>query len=267
LLGIVQLSALLRQPRDTALEDIMEDAMTTLTPDLDQEEVAFRFQKYSLASAPVTDHAGRLVGMITVDDMVDVIQEEHSEDLLALSNVSSADASDTVFETVKARVPWLGVNLLTAFIASGIIAMFEGAIEQIVALAILMPVVAALGGNAGSQGLAVAVRAIATRELDGTAARRAVLRETLAGLINGLIIGVGVGVAALIWFQDVKLAGVIAVAMLGTFIWAGLSGILVPLSLKKLGADPAVASSVFVLTLTDVMAFFSFLGLASLVLL
>lgn len=267
LLGIVQLSALMRQPRDTALEDIMEDPMTTLTPDLDQEEVAFRFQKYSLASAPVTDSAGRLVGMITVDDMVDVIQEEHSEDLLALSNVSSADASDTVFETVKARVPWLGVNLLTAFIASGIIAMFEGAIEQIVALAILMPVVAALGGNAGSQGLAVAVRAIATRELDGTAARRAVLRETLAGLINGLIIGVGVGVAALIWFQDLKLAGVISVAMLGTFIWAGLSGILVPLSLKKLGADPAVASSVFVLTLTDVMAFFSFLGLASLVLL
>ena len=199
--------------------------------------------------------------------MVDVIQGEHSEDLLALSNVSSADASDTVFESVKARVPWLGVNLLTAFIASGIIAMFEAAIEQIVALAILMPVVAALGGNAGSQGLAVAVRAIATRELDGTAARRAVLRETLAGLINGLIIGVGVGIAALIWFQDLKLAGVIAVAMLGTFIWAGLSGILVPLSLKKLGADPAVASSVFVLTLTDVMAFFSFLGLASLVLL
>lgn len=267
LLGTVQLSALMRQPRDIALEDIMHDPQTTLTPDLDQEEVAWRFQKYSMASAPVTDHAGRLVGMITVDDMVDVIQEEHSEDLLALSNVSSADVSDTVMETVKARVPWLGVNLLTAFIASGIISLFEGAIEQIVALAILMPVVAALGGNAGSQGLAVAVRAIATRELDGDAARRAVLRETLAGLINGLIIGVGVGLAALLWFQDVRLAMVIAVAMLGTFIWAGLSGILVPLTLKRLGADPAVASSVFVLTLTDVMAFFSFLGLASLVLL
>lgn len=267
LLGTVQLSALMREPRATAMQDIMHDPQTTLTPDLDQEEVAFRFQKYSLASAPVTDQANRLVGMITVDDMVDVIQEEHSEDLLALSNVSSADISDTVLETVKARAPWLGVNLLTAFVASGIISLFEGAIEQIVALAILMPVVAALGGNAGSQGLAVAVRAIATRELDGSAARRAVRREVLAALINGLIIGVGVGLAALLWFRDVPLAIVITVSVLGTFIWAGLSGILVPLSLKKLGADPAVASSVFVLTLTDVMAFFSFLGLASLILL
>lgn len=267
LLGTVSLASLLRQPRDVLLEDIMEDPMTTLTPDLDQEDVAYRFQKYSLASAPVTDSANRLVGMITVDDMVDVIQEEHSEDLLALSNVSSADASDTVFETVKARAPWLAVNLFTAFIASAIIAVFEGAIEQLVALAILMPVVAALGGNAGSQGLAVAVRAIATRDLDGASARRAVLREVLAALINGLIIGVGVGIVALVWFQDIKLSLVIAAAMLATFLWAGLSGILVPLTLKRLGADPAVASSVFVLTLTDVMAFFTFLGLASLVLL
>ncbi len=267
LLGTVSLAALLRQPRDVLLDDIMEDPMTTLTPDLDQEDVAYRFQKYSLASAPVTDSANRLVGMITVDDMVDVIQEEHSEDLLALSNVSSADASDTVFETVKARAPWLAVNLFTAFIASAIIAVFESAIEQLVALAILMPVVAALGGNAGSQGLAVAVRAIATRDLDGAAARRAVLREVLAALINGLLIGVGVGIVALVWFQDIKLSLVIAAAMLATFLWAGLSGILVPLTLKRLGADPAVASSVFVLTLTDVMAFFAFLGLASLVLL
>lgn len=267
LLGIVQLAALLREPRDTALEDIMEDPQTALTPELDQEEVAYRFQKYSLASAPVTDAAGRLVGMITVDDMVDVIQEEHSEDLLALSNVMSADISDTVFETVRARAPWLAVNLVTAFIASGIISMFEGAIEQLVALAILMPVVAALGGNAGSQGLAVAVRAIATRELDGASARRAVLREVLAALINGLLIGAGVGLVALVWFQDIRLGLVIAAAMLATFLWAGLSGILVPLGLKRLGADPAVASSVFVLTLTDVMAFFTFLGLASLVLL
>ncbi|MFN4025219.1 MAG: magnesium transporter [Hyphomonas sp.] len=267
LLGIVSLAALLREPRETALEDIMEDPQTALTPELDQEEVAYRFQKYSLASAPVTDAAGRLVGMITVDDMVDVIQEEHSEDLLALSNVSSADISDTVFETVKARAPWLAVNLVTAFIASGIISVFEGAIEQLVALAILMPVVAALGGNAGSQGLAVAVRAIATRELDGASARRAVLREVLAALINGLLIGAGVGIVAVVWFQDIRLGLVIAAAMLTTFLWAGLSGILVPLGLKRLGADPAVASSVFVLTLTDVMAFFTFLGLASLVLL
>jgi len=265
--GIVSLASLLREPRDTALEDIMHEPITELSTSTDQEDVAFQFQKYSLASAPVTDDAGRLVGMITVDDMVDVIHDEHSEDLLALSNVSSADASDTVYETVKARLPWLGINLFTAFIASAIISVFEGAIEQIVALAILMPVVAALGGNAGSQGLAVAVRAIASRQLDGAAGRRAILREVLAAAINGLLIGAGVGLIALFWFGDGALGLVIAFAMFGTFLWAGLSGILVPLGLKRLGADPAVASSVFVLTLTDVMAFFSFLGLATLVLL
>lgn len=265
--GIVSLASLLRQPRDTALEDIMHEPTTELNTSTDQEDVAFQFQKYSLASAPVTDEAGRLVGMITVDDMVDVIHDEHNEDLLALSNVSSADASDTVFETVKARLPWLGINLFTAFIASAIISVFEGAIEELVALAILMPVVAALGGNAGSQGLAVAVRAIASRQLDGAAGRRAILREVLAASINGLLIGAGVGLIAIFWFGDGALGLVIAIAMFGTFLWAGLSGILVPLGLKRLGADPAVASSVFVLTLTDVMAFFSFLGLATLVLL
>jgi len=265
--GIVSLASLLRQPRDTALEDIMHEPTTELNTSTDQEDVAFQFQKYSLASAPVTDDAGRLVGMITVDDMVDVIHDEHNEDLLALSNVSSADASDTVFETVKARLPWLGINLFTAFIASAIISMFEGAIEELVALAILMPVVAALGGNAGSQGLAVAVRAIASRQLDGSASRRAILREVMAAAINGLLIGAGVGLIAIFWFGDTALGLVIAIAMFGTFLWAGLSGILVPLGLKRLGADPAVASSVFVLTLTDVMAFFSFLGLATLVLL
>jgi magnesium transporter len=171
--------------------------------------------------------------------MVDVIQEENTEDLLALSGVSSADGSDTVWESVRARAPWLGVNLFTAFIVSAIISLFEHSIEQIVALAVLMPVVAALGGNAGSQGLAVAVRAIAERELDGSAARRAVLREFLTGVVNGVIFAIGVGLIALAWFQDVKLSLVIAAAMLATFIWAGLSGILVPLTLKRLGADPA----------------------------
>jgi magnesium transporter len=205
--------------------------------------------------------------MITVDDMVDVMQEENAEDLLSLLNVTSADGADTVWDTVKARAPWLGVNLFTAFIASAIISLFEGAIAQVVALAVLMPVVAALGGNAGSQGLAVAVRAIAERQLDGDAARRAILREVLSGFVNGLIFAIGVGVISLVWFRDIELALVIATAMLATFVWAGLSGILVPLGLKRLGADPAVASSVFVLTLTDVMAFFSFLGLASIVLL
>ena len=255
LIGIVQLATLLRTARDVQLSDIMKDPLSSLKPDMDQQEVAFQFRKYSLAAAPVTD------------DMVDVMQEENAEDLLSLLNVTSADGADTVWDTVKARAPWLGVNLFTAFIASAIISLFEGAIAQVVALAVLMPVVAALGGNAGSQGLAVAVRAIAERQLDGDAARRAILREVLSGFVNGLIFAIGVGVISLVWFRDIELALVIATAMLATFVWAGLSGILVPLGLKRLGADPAVASSVFVLTLTDVMAFFSFLGLASIVLL
>ncbi|MEQ3744850.1 MAG: magnesium transporter [Henriciella sp.] len=266
-IGYVLLSQLLRLGRDVKLADVMETMHSNIDVDMDQEEVAYQFQKYSLASAPVKDHSGRLVGMITVDDMVHVIQEENTEDLLALSNVSSADGSDTVWDSVKARAPWLGINLITAFIASGIIAMFEGTLEQIVQLAILMPVVAALAGNAGSQGLAVAVRAIAEREMEGDAGRRAIVRETLTGLVNGVIFAVGVSIIAFIWFQSIPIAGVIGVAMLLSFIWAGISGIVVPLTLKKFGADPAVASSVFVLTLTDVMAFFSFLGLATLVLL
>ena len=168
---------------------------------------------------------------------------------------------------MRARAPWLAVNLLTAFVVSAVIALFEGTLQQIVALAILMPVVAALGGNAGSQGLAVSVRAIAERELEGSAARRAILRECLTGLVNGVLFAIGVAVIAYVWFRNPALSGVIGVAMLATFIWAGLSGVLVPLSLKRMGADPAVASSVFVLTMTDIVAFFSFLGLASLVLL
>lgn len=265
--GFVLLSQLLRAPRETKLVDIMEDFNSEISVDLDQEEVAYQFQKYALASAPVKDKDGRLVGMITVDDMVNVIQDENTEDLLALSNVSSADGSDTVWDSVRARAPWLAINLVTAFIASGIIAMFEGTIDKLVQLAILMPVVAALAGNAGSQGLAVAVRAIAERELEGSAQQRALVRETLTGLVNGVIFAIGVGLVALVWFQDVKLALVLAAAMFASFVWAGVSGIAVPLALRKAGADPAVASSVFVLTLTDTMAFFSFLGLATLVLL
>ena len=265
--GYVNLSALFRMPRATPLADIMMQLESDIIVDLDQEEVAYQFQKYSLASAPVKDGEGRLVGMITVDDMVDVIQEENTEDLLALSNVTSADGSDTVWDSVKARAPWLAINLITAFIASGIISLFSNALEQIVALAILMPVVAALGGNAGSQGLAVAVRAIAERELDGAAARRAILREFLTGVVNGILFAVGVGLIAGFWFGSSQLAVVIGMAMFATFVWAGLSGILIPLGLKRIGADPAVASSVFVLTLTDTMAFLSFLGLATLFLL
>lgn len=265
--GVVTVAALMRAARDVKLADIMEPLDSDITTDLDQEEVAYQFQKYSLASAPVKDEGGRLVGMITVDDMVEVIQEENTEDLLALSNVTSADGSDTVLDAVKARAPWLGLNLFTAFIASGVISLFEGAIDKIVALAILMPVIAALSGNAGSQGLAVAVRAIAEREMEGKAVRRAILREFLTGVVNGLIFAIGVGLIAFVWFGDYELSGVLAAAMFLAFVWAGLAGVLVPLTLKKLGADPAVASSVFVLTMTDVVSFLSFLGLATLFLL
>ncbi|WP_018146685.1 magnesium transporter [Henriciella marina] len=261
--GEVPLATLLRSARDVNLSDIMQEVQSGITVDMDQEDAAYQFQKYSLASAPVTDDVGRLLGMLTVDDVVDVIQEENTEDLLALSGVNAADGSDTVLDSVKSRAPWLAVNLFTAFIASGIISLFEGTLDQIVQLAILMPVVAALGGNAGSQGLAVAVRAIAEREMEGDAGRRAILRETLTGLANGVIFAFGVAVIAFAWFQDPQLSLIIAVAMFATFIWAGFSGIVVPLTLKRVGADPAVASSVFVLTLTDIMAFFSFLGLAT----
>lgn len=266
-LGAVALSSLLRSPRHVKLADIMEEIEAEITTSMDQEEVAYLFQKYSMVAAPVVDEAGRITGMITVDDMVDVIQEENTEDLLALSGVRSADGSYTAWDSVKARAPWLGVNLFTAFLASGIISLFEAVLNTNVAIAILMPVVAALGGNAGSQALAVTVRAIAEREMEGPAARRAVLREFLTGLANGAIFALGVAVISWFWFHDVALSGAIAVAIFATFVWGGLAGVLVPLTLKKLGADPAVASSVFVLTLTDIIAFFSFLGLATLVLL
>lgn len=264
-LGYVSLSTLLRTPREIKLADIMEELAAEIKTGMDQEEVAYLFQKYSLASAPVVDEAGRITGMITVDDMVDVIQEENTEDFLALSGVSSADGSDTVWDSVRARAPWLGVNLFTAFLASGIISLFEPVLNSYVALAILMPVVAALGGNAGSQALAVTVRAIAEREMEGASARRAVWREFLTGIANGVIFAAGVAIISWIWFRDPGLSGVIASAIFATFVWGGLSGILVPLGMKRLGIDPAVASSVFVLTLTDIIAFFSFLGLATLV--
>ena len=265
--GAVPLGRLLRAPREVLLSAIMSPVEAEIETGMDQEEVAFLFQKYSLVSAPVVDGDGRITGMITVDDMVDVIQSENTEDLLALSGVSKADSSSSAWDAVRARAPWLGVNLVTAFVASGIISVFEHALAELVALAILMPVVAALGGNAGSQALAVTVRAISEREMEGAAASRAVRREFLTGLMNGVIFALGVGAIAWTWFRDPLLSATIAAAILVTFTFGCLSGILVPLTLKRLGTDPAVASSVFVLTLPDITAFASFLGLSSWVLL
>lgn len=264
--GVVALSMLLRAERETALADMMQPLQSDVRGEMDQEEVAYQFQKYHLAQAPVMDGDGRLIGIITVDDMVDVIQDENTEDLLALSNVNSADPSDTVVKSVKARAPWLAVNLVTAFLGSGVISLFEDTLSAVVQLAILMPMVSALGGNAGSQALAVAVRAIAEREMEGAAQRRAVTREILTGICNGLLFALLVALVVQFWFANLVLSIVVAAAMIATFTWAGVSGILVPLSLRKLGFDPAVASSVFVLTSVDILAFFCFLGLASIIL-
>jgi magnesium transporter len=265
--GSVPLSTLLSSARETALKDIMKEPAIRVRPETDQEEVAYAFQQYNLVSAPVVDDAGRLTGMITVDDMVDVIQEENREDILALSGVSEAGANQTVLSAVRARIPWLGLNLATAFVASLVVSQFSEVIAHEVALASLMPVVAGLSGNAGSQSLTVAVRAIAERELEGPMIARAIRREALAAIINGLAIGLLAGVVSLLMFHDIRLSGIIALAMFLTFNWAGLIGIFAPLALRRIGADPAVASSVFVLTSIDLMAFFLFLGLATLVLL
>jgi magnesium transporter len=265
--GCVQLHTLIRSQRSVLLSEIMEPNEVEIGADMDREEVAYLFQKYDLTSAPVVDEAGRLTGMVTIDDIVDVIQEENREDLLALSGVSSANAFDTVMATFRSRAPWLAINVATAFIASGVISVFAGTINEIVALAVLMPVVVALGGNAGSQTLAVSVRGIAERELTGSTARRAIMREFLTALINGAVFSLAVAAVAFFWFADIRLSVVISVAMLVTFLWAGLSGIIIPLTLQKIGADPAVASSVFLLTTVDIIGFLSFLGLATLVLL
>jgi magnesium transporter len=220
-----------------------------------------------MASAPVVDDAGRLTGMVTIDDIVDVISEESEEDLLKLAGVSEAAQTDNVFRSVRARAPWLLVNLGTAVAASAVIRAFADSITELVALAVLMPIVASMGGNAGTQALAVAVRAIAARDLTEANAPRYVLRETLTALSNGLIFALVLAGVVLIWFQSPLLSFSIALAVLITFACAGLAGILVPLTLRRFGADPAVSSSVFVTFVTDIIGFLAFLGLATLILL
>ncbi len=265
-IGAVRVSSLIRARRDTALKDIMRTPLILIRPEMDQEEVAQTFQKYHMASAPVVDEAGRITGMVTVDDIVDVISEESEEDLLRLAGVSDAAMTDTVVRSVRARAPWLLVNLGTAVAASTVISAFEGSIEQLVALAVLMPIVASMGGNAGTQALAVAVRAIAARDLTEANASRYVWREVMTAISNGFIFAVVLAVVVLIWFQNPLLAAAIALAVVITFACGGLAGILVPLTLRRLGADPAVSSSVFVTFVTDVVGFLAFLGLATVIL-
>jgi magnesium transporter len=266
-IGAVAVSKLMRSQRAVPLSQIMDPTKIIIRPEDDQEDAAYLFEKYHLISAPVVDDDGRLAGMLTVDDIVDVIQEENKEDMLALAGVNDAGQSDTVFSSVKARAPWLLVNLGTAVFASAIIALFDEAITQLVALAVLMPIVASMGGNAGTQSLAVTVRSIASRDLTMSNSMRVIWRELAAGAVNGVIFAIVMGIVAGLWFQDWALGGVIAISMVITLACAGLAGILVPLGLRRMGADPAVASSVFVTTVTDVVGFFVFLGLGALVLL
>ncbi|MFV0245236.1 MAG: magnesium transporter [Qingshengfaniella sp.] len=263
----VSLGRLLAARRTVALRAITEDSFRTIRVDASDEDVAYVFNQYHLISAPVVDEAGRLVGVITIDDAMIVLSDEAEEDLLRLAGVGEGSLFDKPIDTVKARLPWLVVNLLTAILASVVIARFEDAITQIVALAVLMPIVASMGGNAGTQSLTIAVRALATRDLTGSNVWRVIRREAVVGLINGLVFAVimaGVGMA---WFGSPLLGAVIGTAMVINLFVAGLAGILVPLCLDKLNLDPALASGTFVTTVTDVVGFMSFLGLATLVLL
>jgi len=264
LLGILPLDRMLRAKRPVKIEKIMNTNVLQVEASEDQEEAARLFQRYDLIEVAVVDESARLVGVLTVDDIVDVIHEEADEDIRALAGIGDEEISDSVFEAVKSRVTWLLVNLVTAVVASGVISAFDATIEQMVALAVLMPIVASMGGNAGTQTMTVTVRALSTRELDQFNIRRLITRETLVGIVNGFIFAIIIGVVTAVWFGNIALGGVIAVAMVINMIAAGISGILIPLGLNKVGVDPAVASSAFVTTVTDVVGFFAFLGLAGL---
>jgi len=261
--GTCMLSWIMRSPRHIALADVMKRNQTLIPVTMDQEEVALRFQKYALISAAVVDEDGRLVGQITADDVVHIIQEEAGEDVLLLSGAGDGDINEPIRESYVSRVRWLVANLATASIASAVIAFFEGTIAQMVALATLMPIVAGLGGNAGTQTLAVTVRALATNQLVSSNAWRAVRREISIALLNGATVAAVVGVAVSLIFGHAMLGAVIAMAMVTNILIAGLAGVMVPLTLDRFDVDPAIASSIFVTMITDSMGFLVFLGLAT----
>ncbi len=266
-IGYVTLGKLLSTKRSVPMTEILEDSFRVIPVLQPEADVAYAFNQYHLISAPVVDDGGRLIGMITIDDAMAVLDEEHEEDIMRLAGVGEGSLSDRVIETTRQRFPWLAVNLVTAILASLVIAQFEATIAQFVALAVLMPIVASMGGNAGTQSLTVAVRAIATKDLTPSNVWRVVRREALVGLVNGLIFAVVMGVVGVLWFGTPMLGVVIAVAMVINLVVAGLAGILVPVTLDRIGVDPALASGAFVTTVTDVVGFFAFLGLAGAVLL
>jgi magnesium transporter len=267
-IGTLPLNRVMRTKRSVIAHEIMDsEYMRTIPVDLDQEEVAYLFRELDLVSAPVVDGEGRLIGTITIDDIVDVIDEEAEEDILRLGGVTGIDVYQAVIDTTRARFSWLFVNLLTAILASVVIAFFEATIEQLVALAVLMPIVASMGGNAGTQTLTIAVRALAMRELTPLNQFGFIGKELAVGFINGILFAVLIATIAGLWFGSAGLGLVIAMAMVINLAVAGLTGTLVPLALVRWGIDPAIASSVFVTTVTDVVGFLSFLGLAALFLL
>ena len=265
--GKVGLGRILASRRPVTLGALMEEGVRTLHVEDAQEKVAYAFNQYHLVSAPVVDDEGRLVGVITIDDAMEALQQEAQEDILRLGGVGDEEISDDVWDVTLRRCTWLGVNLLTAILAAAVIGLFEDTIQQVVALAILMPIVASMGGIAGTQSLTVAVRALATRDLTSTNAPRVIMREVAAGTINGMIFAVLMGGVAWAWFGNPAIGALIGIAMVINMFAAAVSGTLIPLALEKVGVDPALASGTFVTTVTDVVGFFAFLGLATLVLL
>jgi magnesium transporter len=253
----------MRSRREVRLSDLQEETFEVFRATQPEADVAYAFNQYHLISAPVVDDEGRLIGVITIDDAMAVLDEEHEEDILRLAGVGEGSLSDNVADTTKQRLPWLAVNLLTAIAASLVIAIFEDALTQIVALAVLMPIVASMGGNAGTQSLTVAVRSLATRDLTGANVWRVIRREVLVGLINGLVFAAVMGVVGLVWFGSPILGGVIATAMVINLVVAGLAGTVIPVVMDRVGIDPALASGTFVTTVTDVVGFFAFLGLGT----
>ncbi|SPJ23829.1 magnesium transporter [Palleronia abyssalis] len=266
-IGHVTLGKVMSSDRVTPLRELLEDSFRTIPATQDEEDVAYAFNQYHLISAPVVDDNDRLVGVITIDDAMIVLSEENEEDLLLLAGVGDESIADRTLQIVRQRFPWLLVNLGTAILASLVIAQFEDVLAAVVALAVLMPIVASMGGNAGTQSMTVAVRAIATRDLTGSNAWRVVRREVTAGLLNGVAFAIIIGIVGVIWFGNVLLGVVIALAMVINLVVAGLAGVLLPILLDKAGVDPALASGTFVTTVTDVVGFFAFLGLAGIILL
>jgi magnesium transporter len=262
-IGTMRLSWLLSCPRAIAVSDVMQREQTLIPVTMDREELAYKFQKYHLISAAVVDRNGRLVGMITVDDVVHVIQEEANEDMLKITGAGDGDVNEPVIASVKSRIPWLAINSLTALMASIVISFFEPSIEKLVALAVLMPIVASMGGNAGIQTMTVAVRALAANALTPSNAARIVWRESRVALLNGMCLALLVGGAASLWYGCWALGLVMGLALMTNILMGGLAGVLVPVTMERLGKDPAVGSSIFVTMTTDVMGFLVFLGLAT----